>query len=281
MTIVGVDNLRSGEWKRAPREVERIEVDITSLSLADWRELCSGVSTVFHLAAEKYNSSKSTPEKLLLSNVIATERLARAAALERVGRFVFTSSLYAYGSLGPSTMVESDVPLPVTLYGASKIMGEHILRSIDRELGLSWNVARLFFIYGPKQFAEGGYKSVVVANFERLLRQEPAIIFGDGEQTLDYVFVDDCVKGLRLLGESNVDRKIVNISSGQAISVNNLTALMTSIVGRPNSVTRGLSDWTAGTKREGDPTLAFSLFGWKASTSLETGLAATFNWMTR
>jgi len=149
--ITGIDNLRSGNWSRTPSIVKQIEVDIAEVSTEQWIELLEGIDVLFHLAAEKYNSSRSTPDRLLNTNVIATERLFRAAAIAKVSRTVFTSSLYAYGSLGPKIMSENDVPQPITLYGASKIMGEHVLRSTDRELGISWNVARLFFIYGPNQ----------------------------------------------------------------------------------------------------------------------------------
>jgi len=277
--ISGIDNLRSGDWSRTPEIVKRVERDINEFSEADWRHILEGVEVVYHLAAEKYNSSKSTPERLLATNVLATERLARAAAKAEVKRFVFTSSLYAYGSLGPETMTESNLPEPITLYGASKVMGEHILRSVDRELGLSWNVARLFFIYGPRQHAEGGYKSVIITNFERLLRGEPAVVFGDGQQSLDYVYVDDCVEALSLLGSSDQSRKLVNIASGKANSVNDLTEEMTSIAEQSGKWTIGPADWTAGSRRVGDPSLFERLFDWRASTPIQEGLRNVHRWM--
>ena len=93
--IIGIDNLRSGDWSRTPDIVERVEADIGIVTPTEWADMCDGVDLVFHLAAEKYNSSRSTPDKLMLTNVIATEHLARAAALAGVRRFVFTSSLTA------------------------------------------------------------------------------------------------------------------------------------------------------------------------------------------
>ncbi|MSY28137.1 MAG: NAD-dependent epimerase/dehydratase family protein [Actinobacteria bacterium] len=78
---------------------------------------------LFHHAAEKYNSSKTTPDKVMQVNVIATERLFHAAVNAKLNRVVFTSSLYAYGSLGPESMCETDLASPTTLYGSSKLMG--------------------------------------------------------------------------------------------------------------------------------------------------------------
>jgi UDP-glucose 4-epimerase len=163
--IVAVDSLRSGDWMRTPSGLVQLQRDIAEIDFTEWLNILKGVDVLFHLAAEKYNSSKSSPEQLLRTNVLATERLFRAAASSNVKRVVFTSSLYAYGSMGPRKMLETDLPRPRTLYGASKIMGEHLLHAIGKEAGLSWNVARLFFIYGSGQFAEGGKKTVIVKKF--------------------------------------------------------------------------------------------------------------------
>jgi UDP-glucose 4-epimerase len=278
--IIGIDSLRSGDWSRTPTEVERVECDIVELRQQEWAALMDGADVVFHLAAEKYNSSKSTPDKLLNANVLATERLCRAAAQARVGRVVFTSSLYAYGSMGPGKMSEDDVPVPSTLYGSSKLMGENILRSVDREIGLSWNVARLFFVYGSHQHAEGGYKSVIMTNFERLVAGEPPLIIGDGLQSLDYVYVDDCVSALRELGVSQTDRHVVNVASGHPTSIVELTNLMLEVSGSTAHAVFGPPDWTAGSSRAGEPSHMREVFGWEAKTSLAEGLHKVFEWMT-
>jgi UDP-glucose 4-epimerase len=277
--LVAVDSLRSGNWSRVPLSTKKINRDISSIPLESWIEMLSGVDVLFHLAAEKYNSSKSTPEKLITTNVSATERILRAAALAKVGRVVFTSSLYAYGSLGPEPMVETDVPKPNTLYGASKLMGEHILASTDRDLGLSWNCARLFFIYGPQQFADGGYKSVIISNFERIHRGERPVVFGDGLQKLDYVYVSDCVNALIGLATTHLDRTVANIASGTPVSVLDLTTLMLDITGSQLSPVFQDRDWTHGTSRWGSIELARESLGWSAATSLVEGLTSTHDWM--
>ena len=278
-SVVGIDSLRSGDWGRVPLGVERLQHDIAEVSVEEWRTIVRGSDVVFHLAAEKYNSSKSTPNRLLSANVLGTEHLFRATALERVPRVVFTSSLYAYGSMGPETMSESDRAEPQTLYGASKLMGENILRSLDREIGLSWNVARLFFIYGPHQYAEGGYKSVILSNFERLLDNEAPVIKGDGEQSLDYVYVNDCVEALVELARSPIDKMIVNVASGNPVSVRELTSVMQEIAGSHRIAVESPPDWTAGSRRAGDPAAIQEHFRWKSTTPMREGLTRVFEWM--
>lgn len=278
-SVIGVDNLRSGDWSRCPSSIKRIERDLNDISIADWIEILQDIDSIYHLAAEKYNSSKSTPEKLLNTNIIATERLFRAAARKGVRRVVFSSSLYAYGILGNGPMKESDIPGPSTLYGASKLAGEHMLRSLEQEFGLSWNVARLFFIFGPKQFAEGGYKSVINSNFERLLRGQSPQVNGDGEQTLDYVFIDDCIEALLRLGSSSRERKTVNVASNRGVSIVELTRLMQTVAESDLQPYFAQPDWTHGTVRVGNNDLAKSIFGWETKVPLEVGLRKTFAWM--
>jgi len=275
--IIGVDCLRSGTWDRTPDSVRRVEREISSISLDEWIELLSEVDVLFHLAAEKHNPSISTPQRLISTNVSATETVIRAAAIANVGRVVFTSSLYAYGSMGPDSMSEADVPRPTTLYGASKLMGEHILASVDLELGLSWNCARLFFIYGPHQFAEGGYKSVIVSNFQRIISGKKPIIRGDGLQSLDYVFIDDCIDALVTLATADSDRNVINVATGSPTSLWDLTTMMLRIADSPLQPTFAPHDWTFGSSRFGSTVAAKSLFGWESKTSIYQGLTNTFN----
>lgn len=277
--IVGVDSLRAGTWSRTPASIRNVELDISAISLDGWVERLANVDVLFHLAAEKYNSSRSTPQRLIDTNVSATETILRAAAIAKVQRVVFTSSLYAYGSTGPTPMCEGDIPRPNTLYGASKLMGEHLLGSIERELGLSWNCARLFFIYGPHQYANGGYKSVIISNFERLLRGERPLVSGDGLQKLDYVYVTDCVDALISLATSPLDGKVTNVASGTPISVLDLTKLMSAIAGSELQPMFQGRDWTHGTSRWGCNEFAATQFGWRSAVPLVEGLASTLNWM--
>jgi UDP-glucose 4-epimerase len=265
--VVGLDNERSGDWSRVQVPCEQIRRDLADLSPDDLVTLCGDVDVVFHLAAEKHNSAKATSQRIIDVNISATNRLFEAAG--RVGRakVVFASSLYAYGSMGPLPMRENDVAAPVTMYGVSKLAGEQMLRVASNEHSLGWTAARLFFIYGPRQFADGGYKSVIVSNFERLMRDEAPTVYGDGEDAL-----------LAMAAREH-DGKVLNIASGRAVTVNELTATMLAVSGSDLEARTCPPDWTAGSSRVGEPTAAATELGWKAETAVEVGLQRCWEWM--
>lgn len=277
--VVGLDNERSGDWSRVQAPCEQIRRDLADLSPDDLVSLCGDVDVVFHLAAEKHNSAKATPQRIIDVNISATNRLFDAAG--RVGRpkVVFASSLYAYGSMGPLPMRENDVPAPVTMYGVSKLAGEQMLRVASNEHSLGWTAARLFFIYGPRQFADGGYKSVIVSNFERLMRDEAPTVYGDGEQALDYVYVDDAIAALLAMAAREHNGKVLNVASGRGVTVNELTAAMLTVSGSELEARTCPPDWTAGSSRVGEPTAAATEIGWKAETAIEVGLQRCWEWM--
>jgi nucleoside-diphosphate-sugar epimerase len=277
--VRGVDDERSGDWTLLSQPVERVDASLERLSRAQLRDLCEGVDTAFHLAAEKYNSPRATPETVIDVNVVATERLFAALGDAGVRHVVFTSSLYAYGGTGPHVMAEADVPRPATVYGLSKVAGEHLLRVAERDRGVSWTVARLFFIYGPRQYANGGYKSVIASNFERIGRDEPPKIFGDGEQALDYVYVDDCVDALVAMADPAHRGRVYNVATGRGVTINALTRAMLRAAGTSVEPTYEPPDWTQGTRRVGAPELAARELGWTASTTIDDGLARVWAWM--
>jgi UDP-glucose 4-epimerase len=278
-SVKGLDNERSGNWRRLTVPVERIDADLSALTTDELASLCEGADAVFHLAAEKHNSSKTTPQRTIEVNVLGTQRLFDAAAAAGVRKVVFTSSLYAYGGRGPDGMAEGDLPVPTTVYGATKVAGEHLLRVAGRANGLGWTVARLFFIYGPKQFADGGYKSVIVKNFERIRRGEGPVIFGDGEQALDYVYVDDCVGALIAMLAPEHDGRTYNVATGTGITVNELTRLMLEVSESNLAPVTEPADETAGTIRKGAPELAEEQLGWRATTSIDEGLRRVWTWL--
>jgi UDP-glucose 4-epimerase len=274
--VVVVDAGFTGRVDEVRPDCTLVERDIATLSDSEWDELLLDCDLVFHLAARKYNTPGVTADELLDTNAKATWRLAEAAARAEVSRMVFTSSLYAYGALGPDAMHERDVPMPRTLYGASKLMGEHILRTAGLEHGLSWNCARLFFVYGPGQYADGGYKSVIVTNFERMAAGLAPTICGDGEQALDYVYVADVVQALWVLATGVTSAEVLNVASGRRATINELTATMIEVAGGGFTPEPLPADWTAGTSRVGDPTSCRSTTGWSATTELTAGLALTW-----
>jgi nucleoside-diphosphate-sugar epimerase len=279
--VVGLDDERTGDWSRIEVPCISVRRDLALFSIAELTELCQDVDVVFHLAAEKHNSAKDAPQRIIDVNISATHRLFSAAARVQRPKVVFASSLYAYGSMGPEVMREADVPMPTTLYGVSKLAGEHLLHAAQREHDLRWTIARFFFIYGPRQFAGDGYKSVIVSNFERIARGERPIVHGDGEQALDYVYVDDAIGALALMTSRAHDGRTFNIASGHGTTVKRLTTAMLAVADSGLAPVMCPPDWTAGSRRIGDPTLAARELGWRTETTVELGLQRCWDWTRR
>jgi UDP-glucose 4-epimerase len=280
--IVVVDSLRYGKPENLGALAEQVEVVQYTLGESPrdvLKPALEGVTHLFHLAAEKHNQSKDSPARVYQSNIVGTHTLFEDAVQAGVKKIVFTSSLYAYGRMTGPPFVETEVPQPRTVYGISKLAGEHILAHFGQTQGIAWNVLRYLFVYGPKQFAGLGYKSVIMKNFGRILGGEPPVILGDGTQELDYVFVDDVVEATLSAMENPVSNEVLNIASGRGTRIDELTEAMLRVSGSTLRPTFGPPDWTHGTRRVGSAERAADVLGWRASTPLDDGLLRTFDWI--
>jgi UDP-glucose 4-epimerase len=279
--VTVVDSLRYGDLANLGEQkgVRLVKHEIGFDPPAELEGALAGADLLFHLAAEKHNQSKDSPARVIASNVSGTLSLYEAAVRSGVKKIVFTSSLYAYGRMNGGAFVETERCEPRTVYGISKLTGEHLLGYIGQASGIPYNVLRYLFIYGPKQFAGMGYKSVIVKSFERLLAGDAPVIFGDGTQSLDYVYVDDAVEATMLAMEKDVSGEVLNVASGTATSVRDLIGTIVKVSGRTVTPLSGPADWTAGTERFGDPQKAARVLGWRATTSIEAGLRRTYEWI--
>jgi UDP-glucose 4-epimerase len=172
-------------------------------------------------------------------------------------------------------MTEETTLEPKTVYGLSKVTGEGLVKIASENGGIDYAIARLFFVYGPKQFAIGGYKSVIIKNFELILNGDKPIINGAGDQILDYVYIDDCVYYLKEMMFSNFTGT-ANISSGKGVSVASLVEEMNMVAGSSGFVF-GEKDWTAGSTRIGDNEFLSHLFPNYIQTPRIVGLEKTLN----
>jgi nucleoside-diphosphate-sugar epimerase len=281
--VTALDSLRYGDLSNVGADIEVVRHTLGTDDPAALSSVLRDADGLFHLAAEKHNQSIDSPRDVLRANVEGTQSLYSAAVDAGVPRVVFTSSLYAYGRMTAPVMREDEVPRPDTVYGISKLAGEHLLAHAARSGTIAARALRYFFIYGPKQWAGMGYKSVIVKNAERLLAGQAPLVVGDGTQALDYVFVDDAVDAtIRALEEPVADPRrvdVLNVASGRALAVNELLAALCTVGGKSFTPEHAPADWTAGSSRAGDPTHIESALGWRATTSLEAGLTKTWDWI--
>ena len=255
--------------------------DLIEGSLADRSAVASavdGVDAVVHLAARAgIPDSVTDPLGTFEANVSQTLGVLDAARLAGVGRFVFASSNAAAGD-HPPPADETDLPHPVSPYGASKLAGEAYCQAYAATYGLAACALRFSNAYGPFSLHK---KSVVAAWMRAALAGEPITINGDGEQPRDFVYVGDLAAAVVAVLDAPagvVGGEIFQAGTGRETTVNDLAAAIGVATGRPLEIRRGPD-------REGDirrnvsrVDKAASRLGYRATVGLEEGLARTARW---
>ena len=276
-----LDNFYFGKAKNLPTD-KRLEIIKFNLGVDNPRELkkqTKNVDFIFHLAAEKHNQSKNNPEKIITVNINGFFELLKAASENHVKKIVFASSLYANGRMNKPRLKETDFPVPKTIYGISKLTGENMLNYFHITAGLQYIALRFMFVYGPKQWSGTGYKSVIIKNFERIIANKNPLVCGDGKQILDYIYIDDAVAAIIKAVETNYGGEIINVGSGKAISINQMSDIMIKITGSSMKKKYREADFTNKTYRVADTNKAKRILKFSANTKLEKGLEKTFKWV--
>jgi UDP-glucose 4-epimerase len=235
-----------------------------------------GADVVFHLAAQAdVQTSLKRPDHDAAVNVVGTVQVAEAA--RRAGaRVVFSSTGGAiYGECdGPAP--ENSALAPVSPYGIAKLCAEEYLLGWNRIHGLSNVVLRFANVYGPRQESslEGGVVSIFL---ERMARGDPTIVFGDGLQTRDFVFVGDVVAAALAAAEGEPD--VYNVGTGRETTVLDLHRACAAIAG--SAAEPRLEAARLGDARRSvlDVSKAARVLGWRAETSFDDGLRQTWDWM--
>jgi nucleoside-diphosphate-sugar epimerase len=190
------------------------------------------VEVVFHEAA--FVGVPKSVEKPLLTNdvnVNGTINLLSESLKSGVKRLVFASSAAVYGDQGKLPVKESSTPHPSSPYAASKLAAEYYLEACYRAYGLETVSLRYFNVYGIGQKC-GPYAAVITAFVSHLVRGESPTIYGDGEQTRDFINVEDVVEANMLAMENNCAGDVFNVATGSQLSVNKLFRILRSLTGR-------------------------------------------------
>ena len=261
--------------------ITKICNDISEIS----RDTLRNIDTLIHLAAIKKHNSKDFDgdRELIRTNVFETARIFQLAKETKIGHIIFSSSLYAHGDMHKLNALESDYPAPITLYGSSKLFGENLLREVALNSDINCVAMRFYFIYGPMQYSGKGYPSVLIRNMERMSLGFNPIIVNDGNQALDYLYVDDlCNFFEKIIAKPKKGFTVVNASSGLAVSINILVRRLTEIWNSKHAtnfiVKYSGTDFTKGSFRSGSRDLASRLWRWQPTTSIDSGLQKLIDW---
>lgn len=205
---------------------ELIEGDIRDRELV--QHSVQGVESVFHLAA-RASVPRSVQQPLAAHevNVTGTLNLLLAARDAGVRRFVYSSSSAAYGETPVLPKSEDMAPQPLSPYAVSKLAGEYYCSCFAHVYGLATISLRYFNVFGPRQDPDSPYAAAIPAFVSRMLRGQPPIIYGDGEQSRDFCYIDNVVEANLLAARAaNLAGQVVNIACGERITLNAIVALI-------------------------------------------------------
>ena len=243
-------------------------------------EVMQGVDVVFHQAAIRITQCAEEPRLALEVLVDGTFNVAEAAVKAKVKRFVAASSASVYGLAEEFPTTERHHPYNnCTLYGAAKTFNEGLLRSFHDTYGLNYVALRYFNVYGPRMDIYGAYTEVLIRWMERIAAGQPPLIFGDGAQTMDFIYVRDIARANILAAQADVTDEVFNIASGVDTSLIDLAYALLKVMEsdlqpeygperKVNPVPRRLADTHK----------AERMLGFRAEVSLEDGLRRLVDW---
>jgi len=283
-SVTALDDLSSGREENVSPGVELVVADIRSPEAADLVE-SGGFEAVSHHAAQiDVRVSVERPDHDASINIMGLLNLLEASVRGGVRRFVYVSSGgVVYGEPELLPVSETAPKLPLSPYGVSKLTGEHYLRFYREIHGLEGVSLRYSNVYGPRQDPHG--EAGVVAIFGRnILGGQPITVFGDGEQTRDYVYVGDVAEAnlvaaqVDLPQSGDIDVVAFNVGTGVETSVNELAAGLMRSAGREVAVERAPARPGELLRSCLDPSRLHGV-GWGPASTLEAGLARTYAWI--
>ena len=209
-----------------------VEGDIGDAELV--KQCANGVDVIVHLAAvASVQASVDDPVSTHKTNFDGTLNVLEAARQCGVDRVVYASSAAVYGDTQELPVSETTVKKPMTPYAADKLAGEYYLDFYHRQFGLKYCAFRFFNIYGPRQDPNSPYSGVISIFTSRVIQGQPITIYGDGEQTRDFVFVKDLVKVLDgAINKKDLTAHVANVGSGNSTSLNEMIGVIEEIADR-------------------------------------------------
>ncbi len=283
LEIIILDNFSRGRlenlaWARENGPLVIVKGDVRDRELLS--DVMQGVDIVFHQAAIRITHCVEEPRLALEVLVDGTFNVLESAVNAKVKKVVAASSASIYGLAEDFPTVESHHPYHNrTLYGGAKVFNEGLLRSFYEMYGLDYVALRYFNVYGPRMDIHGLYTEVLIRWMERLISGQPPLIFGNGNQTMDFVYIEDIARANLLAAKSDVTDEVFNVASGVETSLNQLAYTLIKIMKsdlkpeyaperKVNPVPRRLADTSK----------AKNLLGFEAEIPLEEGLKRLVSW---
>lgn len=272
-----LDDLSSGHRENVRDDVRFVEGDVSAPGVAE--AAAEGCDVIFHLAASVGNTrSIDEPVRDSEINVIGTIRVLEAARVYGIERVVASSSAGIFGELKTLPIDEGHPQDPDSPYGASKLAAEKMCLVYNKLYGMKNVALRYFNVYGLRQRYDA-YGNVIPIFAERMLRGEDVVIFGDGEQTRDFINVADVAQANYRAGISPDAAGAFNIGSGTRISINQLAKDMNAYLGNPVEVVH--ADVRPGDVRDSLAAIdaAREAFGFEPTVTLGEGLPQYLDWI--
>jgi nucleoside-diphosphate-sugar epimerase len=281
-TVRGVDSFITGKRGNliGLEGMEFVAGDLADPAVCE--RVCAGVEVVFHEAAlASVPRSVADPVGTNLNCVTATLNLLVAARDAAVRRVVYAGSSSAYGDTPTLPKSEGMLPNPISPYAVAKLAGEQYMRAFTRVYGLETVVLRYFNVFGPYQDPTSDYSGVLAIFCRKMLSDQQPSIYGDGEQSRDFTFIDNVVHANLLAGEApaaNVSGQVMNTATGNRVTLNQIFTILRDLTGyngdpvyappRPGDIRDSLADIS----------LAGQLMGYKPLVDLREGLRRTVDW---
>jgi nucleoside-diphosphate-sugar epimerase len=275
-----LDDFSSG--RRANLETLPGKVEVIEGSVVDPETVAravEGVEVVFHQAAiPSVVRSVENPQASMLAGVQGTTVVLDVARRAGVRRVVYAGSSSVYGDTPTLPKVESMTPRPLSPYAASKLAGEHMMRIFAQLYGIETLTLRYFNVFGVRQDPKGEYAAVIPKFITAAVRRERPVVFGDGEQTRDFCYIDNVVRANLLAASTSrkLGGEFVNLACGEKTSLNQLLSIIGDIAGakldaehrpaRPGDVRDSLADISA----------ARALLGFEPTVDVREGLRRTY-----
>ena len=277
-----IDDLSTG-YRENLEEIKG-DLDFVQGSLADEASLkkaIEDVELVFHEAAiPSVPRSVENPRQTHIASVESTFSLLLAAREHKVKRVVYAASSSAYGDQPTLPKVETMLPEPLSPYAVAKLVGEHYCQVFTRVYGLETVSLRYFNVFGPRQDPSSQYSGVVSRFISDLLGGNRPVIYGDGEQSRDFTYIQNVVDAnLKAAESAKGIGQVINIANGERISLNQLLDELKSLTGKPDVVADYQEPRAGDVKHSlADITRARELLGFEPRVGLRPGLDLTIDW---